>query len=83
LPPTWQASPADRRLYDALRTGDYQFWRDYSASAIEDSGQQEALNWMCLAGALQALERKPTDTGFVDTWIFNSSKCFLIAPPTS
>ena len=48
--------------------------------AVEDSGQQEILNWMCLAGALSALERKPQETGFVDTWIFNSSKVFLIAP---
>jgi hypothetical protein len=74
-------TPSDRLLYDALRTGDYGFWRDYPAAAIEDCGQQEALNWMCLAGALQALERKPTETEFIDTWIFNSSKCFLIAPP--
>jgi hypothetical protein len=36
---------------------------------------------MCLTGALSALERKPQVTGFVDTWIFNSSKVFLIAPP--
>lgn len=74
-------TPSDRLLYDALRTGDYDFWRNYPADAVEKSGQQEALNWMCLAGALQALERKPAETGFIDTWIFNSSKCFLIAPP--
>jgi len=36
---------------------------------------------MCLAGALQALEGKPTGNEFIDTWIFNSSKCFLIALP--
>jgi hypothetical protein len=72
---------ADRRMYDHLRTGDYATWRGYSGDAVEDSGQQEILNWMCLAGALNALERKPKETGFVDTWIFNSSKAFLIAPP--
>jgi hypothetical protein len=48
---------------------------------VEDSGQQEILNWMCLAGAMSELKRKPAETGFVDTWIFNSSKAFLIAPP--
>ena len=48
---------------------------------VEDSGQQEILNWSCLAGAMSALDRKPQETGFVDTWIFNSSKAFLIAPP--
>ena len=37
---------------------------------------------MCLTGALSELGRKPKETGFVDTWIFNSSKTFLIAPPS-
>ena len=44
--------PADRALYEALRAGNYEAWRNYPLSAIEDSGQQEVLNWMCLAGAL-------------------------------
>jgi hypothetical protein len=72
---------ADRRMYDHLRNGDYETWRNYPAHAVEDSGQQEILNWMCLVGALHALDRRPKETGFVDTWIFNSSKTFLIAPP--
>lgn len=74
-------TPADRRLYEALKAGDYRYWRDYPAAAIEESGQQEVLNWMCLAGALHSLDRIASETAFVDTWIFNSSKCFLIAPP--
>ncbi len=74
-------TPADRDLYDKLCAGDYQAWRGYSGTAIEESGQQEVLNWMCLAGALSALDRRPAETGFLDTWIFNSSKVFLIAPP--
>jgi hypothetical protein len=74
-------TPADRRMFDALRDGEYDIWRNYAASAVEASGQQELLNWMCLAGALQALDRKPASTAFFDTWIFNSSKAFLIAPP--
>ena len=77
----WPDTPADRRMYETLRTGDYQAWRNYSGQAVEDSGQQELLNWVCLAGALSELSRKPRETGFLDTWIFNSSKVFLIAPP--
>jgi hypothetical protein len=69
-------------MYEALRSCDWQSWRGYSGAAVEDSGQQEILNWMCLAGAMSELNRKPRETGFVDTWIFNSSKAFLIAPPT-
>lgn len=74
-------TPADKRMFEALRGADWQTWRNCSGAAVEDSGQQEILNWMCLAGALSALERKPQVTGLVETWIFNSSKAFLIAPP--
>ena len=77
----WPDTPADRRLYEAMCAGDWQTWRGCSGAAVEDSGQQEVLNWMCLAGAMSALGRKPQQTGFIDTWIFNSSKAFLIAPP--
>jgi Catalytic LigB subunit of aromatic ring-opening dioxygenase len=72
-------TPADRRLFEALRAGRYEEWRETPASAIEDSGQQELLNWMCVAGALAELGRAPKEIGLLDTWIFNSSKCFLLA----
>ena len=74
-------TPADRTLFDALRTCNYDAWRNYSAASVEESGQQEILIWMCLAGALAELRRTPAETEFIDTWIFNSSKCFLMAPP--
>jgi hypothetical protein len=74
-------TPSDRTLYEALRAGDYEAWRNYPASTVEASGQQEILNWMCLVGALSELRRMPAETEFIDTWIFNSSKCFLTAPP--
>ena len=77
----WPDTPSDRRMYEALRHCDWPTWRGYSGAAVEDSGQQEILNWVCLAGAMSELKRKPRETGFVDTWIFNSSKVFLIAPP--
>ncbi len=74
-------TPADRGLFEALRAGNYGAWRNYPANTVEDSGQQEILNWMCLAGALDQLRRKPAETELIETWIFNSSKCFLSAPP--
>ncbi|MBI2739963.1 MAG: extradiol ring-cleavage dioxygenase [Rhodospirillales bacterium] len=74
-------TPADRRMYEAIEKADYDVWRNRSGRAIEESGQQEILNWSCLIGALSELKRKPKELGFVDTWIFNSSKVFLIAPP--
>ena len=73
--------PADRGLYDALVKSDYSAWRERPLSAVEDSGQQEILNWMCLMGAMNALERRPTETSFVESWIFNSNKCFAVYEP--
>ena len=54
------------RLYDALQRSDYKTWRERPLSAVEDSGQQEILNWMCLMGAMDALGRRPTETAFVE-----------------
>jgi hypothetical protein len=72
---------ADRMLYDALRDCDYKAWRERPLSAIEDSGQQEVLNWVCLMGAMHALGRRPTSADFVESWIFNSDKCFAVFAP--
>ena len=69
---------ADRALYENLRTGDYQAWRATPLAAIEESGQQEMLNWMCLAGAMAELKRQPDTARFVQTYIFNSNKCFAV-----
>src|SRR2546426_6707037 len=67
---------ADRALYDKLRVGDYEAWRGTSLPALEESGQEEMLNWMCLAGALAELDRQPAAPEVVPAFIFNSSKCF-------
>lgn len=76
----WPDTAADEAMFAALRDGDWATWRDYPAAAVEDAGQQEILNWMCLAGALSELDRKPAEAELITTWIFNSSKAFLIAP---
>jgi len=73
---------ADRKLYDALRVGDYDVWRNVPLSAIEQSGHQELLNWFCLVGAMEALGRTPDVCEFVESWAMNSSKCFAIFEPS-
>jgi hypothetical protein len=70
--------PADRKLYEALSVGDYETWRTTPLSAIEESGQQEMLNWYMLAGAMEELRRKPDTCEFIETWSFNSNKCFAV-----
>jgi len=78
----WPDIEADRSLYETMAGGDYASWRGYPNAAIEDCGQQEVLNWFCLVGAMNELGRgKPDDAGFVETWIFNSTKAFLISKP--
>jgi hypothetical protein len=72
---------ADRRLYEALRVGDWATWRERPLAAIEDAGQQEMLNWYMLAGAMEALGRKADECDFLETWIFNSNKCFAVFRP--
>jgi hypothetical protein len=73
---------ADRALYDQLRAGDYQAWRRTPLAAMEESGQHEMLNWMCLAGAMEELgRRRPDESTLIQTYIFNSSKCFTVSRP--
>lgn len=77
---TWRMRPdteSDRRLYDAMVSGDLETWRATDLDAIEEAGQQELLNWFPLLGAMHALGRPtPTWSEFVTTDLFNSNKVF-------
>lgn len=73
--------PADDALYDALLASDWGRWADTTSAQIEESGQQELLNWFPLAGAMKALGRDVTWSSFVRTWIFNSNKVFTVFAP--
>src|SRR5579862_1000954 len=66
--------PADRALYAAMQSGNYGEWRKRSLEAVEDSGQQELLNWFCLMGAMAELGRKVSYSKFIESWIMNSNK---------
>jgi hypothetical protein len=68
----------DRRLFEALVSGDHDTWRSYPLDAIEASGQQEMLNWFCLLGAMVELGREPEWAELVETYIFNSDKAFVL-----
>jgi hypothetical protein len=69
---------ADRVLLEALQAGDYTKWRDRPLHDMEESGQQEVLNWMCLVGAMAELERKVEIVDWVETWAFNAPKCLAV-----
>ncbi|MEC8958812.1 MAG: extradiol ring-cleavage dioxygenase, partial [Chloroflexota bacterium] len=76
----WPDVESDRARFEELRDGDYDAWKRISTDQIEDAGQQELLNWMCLAGAMEELGRKPKILDYVETYVFNSNKCMALFP---
>ena len=74
----WLDVEADRARFAELSAGNYQAWKQLSTQQIEDSGQQELLNWVCLSGALDQIGLKPQYAELVETWIFNSPKATAI-----
>jgi hypothetical protein len=71
---------SDRARFEELRDGQAERWSRLTTAEIEDAGQQEFLNWICLAGAMHALGRRPKTLDYVETHIFNSNKCFAVFP---
>jgi hypothetical protein len=67
---------ADRLRLAELKSGGYRQWGAMSPVAIENAGQHEILNWVCLAGAMTQLGHELSHADLVESWIFNSSKCF-------
>ena len=67
---------ADQRRLAELRSGNYGSWQHLTSEEIEDTGQSEFLNWVCLAGAMAELGHEAEIVDYVESYIFNSSKCF-------
>jgi hypothetical protein len=74
---------SDRIMLNALATGDYESWRRRTIAEVEAAGHHEMLNWHVLAGAMATLKRKPVISDYVETFIFQSDKCFAAFPPES
>jgi hypothetical protein len=72
---------ADRQRFSEIEDGRFHQWGDLKLSQIEDAGQHELLNWVCLAGAMTELGQKAETLELVETHVFNSSKCFAVFPP--
>jgi hypothetical protein len=67
---------ADRRRLDDLKRDRFSNWKDLTTSEIESAGQHEFLNWVCLAGAMSEIEHRADVVDYVESYVFNSSKCF-------
>ena len=77
----WPDVEADSKRFEDLRDGKFHTWKDLTPAQLEDSGQHELLNWVCLAGAMTELGCKTEVLDFTQTYIFNSSKCTVVARP--
>ena len=69
---------ADRARVGELTDGRWTDWSSLSTEAIEEAGQNEILNWVCLAGAMSALRARCEVVDYVESLLFNSSKCFAV-----
>ena len=72
---------SDRQRFEELRDGGHKAWRELSLSQIEEAGQNEILNWICLAGAMTELKLQVEVIDYVESYIFNSNKCFAVFRP--
>jgi hypothetical protein len=74
---------ADRARVDELSNGGWRGWAGLSPAAIENAGQHEILNWVCLAGAMSETNLQCEIVDYVESHLFNSSKCFAVFHPAS
>jgi len=77
----WPDLDSDRLLVDALRRGDYAAWRERPLEEYEAAGQHEILNWCVLVGAMERLGRRAEILDWIETFAFNSNKCFALFLP--
>lgn len=71
----------DRKLYQAMVTGDYDVWKRLTVAEIEASGEQELLNWCALLGAMEEIGGQIEWSDCAETWIFNSTKVGAVFSP--
>jgi hypothetical protein len=72
---------SDRARLAELKAGRYTTWAGLDLAQVEEAGQHEILNWVCLAGAMTELNYRVEVLDFVETYVFNSSKCFAVFRP--
>ncbi|MCH8281358.1 MAG: hypothetical protein IIC96_11830 [Chloroflexi bacterium] len=70
---------ADRKHFEELRDGQHGRWAQLTNDEIDDAGEQEFRNWICLSGATEGYKTEIVD--YLETYIFNSNKCFAILRP--
>jgi len=74
---------SDRQLFEYLSSGNLEAFRDLKLPQIEESGQNEVLNWIPMIGAMYELGQQPTYCDFLESYLMNSCKCNALFPPAS
>ena len=69
---------SDRARFEEMRDGQLDRWRALTTAQLEDAGQQELLNWVCVAGAMTELGRRPVWTDLAETYIYAAPKAFAV-----
>ncbi len=69
----------DREHFEDLRNGRYSSWAQLTNHQLDDAGDQEFRNWICLSGAMDGYKAEIVD--YLETYIFNSNKCFAVFRP--
>lgn len=72
---------ADRLRFKQMQEGDYEALRNVALEELEACGQHELLNWMPLFGAMAELERVPSWSDLVESYVMNSSKALAVYAP--
>jgi len=70
--------PSDRARFEEMRDGQLDRWQHLTTAQLEDAGQQELLNWVCLAGAMTELGCRPVWTDLAETYVYAAPKAFAV-----
>ena len=70
----------DRAHFEQLKAGEQYKWADITNNENEAAGGHEWKMWVALAGAMEG--QTPTIVDYMESWVFNSDKCFCYFEPT-
>jgi len=77
----WPDRETDMVRLRQVDEGREEEWKTMTLAEVEDSGQQELLNGVCVAGAMNELKQKSEVLEYLETYIFNSGKCLAVYRP--
>ncbi len=69
---------SDKKRLAELKDNRFAVWAGLKREALEDAGQHELLNWICLAGAMAEIGGEAQVVDYVETYVMNSNKCFAL-----